>query len=147
MDNPRKARVVEQHFLNLPGFHAGAYVRAYVEDTTDQELRLPEGKRGGWAPVPPSCSRSPNCIRRIEFEFDMSDADDRWSISRSRRRRRAASATLPPTDRLERGDQRVDLVERVEARTRPAMSRRTAGSTHGRRHHGGAERDASLCLA
>lgn len=36
MHNPRRARVVEQHFLNLPGFHAGAYVRAYVEDTSDQ---------------------------------------------------------------------------------------------------------------
>jgi len=30
MENPRRGRVVEQHFLNLPGFHAGAYIRAYV---------------------------------------------------------------------------------------------------------------------
>lgn len=77
MDNPRKARVVEQHFLNLPGFHAGAYVRAYVEDTTDQDVRLPEGKRDGWAPAPRLEVEIADCIRRIDLMFDIGDAEER----------------------------------------------------------------------
>jgi hypothetical protein len=32
-----QARVDERHFLNLPGHHAGAYVMAYVEDTSERE--------------------------------------------------------------------------------------------------------------
>ena len=35
MGIPYRARVNERWFLNLPGFHAGAYVVAYVEDTSD----------------------------------------------------------------------------------------------------------------
>jgi hypothetical protein len=77
MDNPRKARVVEQHFLNLPGFHAGAYVRAYVEDTSDREMRLPDGKRAGWAPSPYLVLEIADCTRRINLEFDIADAEDR----------------------------------------------------------------------
>ncbi len=34
MGIPYRARVNERWFLNLPGFHGGAYVVAYVEDTT-----------------------------------------------------------------------------------------------------------------
>jgi hypothetical protein len=33
MPNPYKARVDVRRFLNLPGFHGGAYVVAYVENT------------------------------------------------------------------------------------------------------------------
>ena len=36
MRNPRRIRVTERRFLNLPGYHGGAYVLAYVEDTTDR---------------------------------------------------------------------------------------------------------------
>jgi hypothetical protein len=36
---PYRARVNERTLLNLPGFHGGAYVYVYVEDTTDCELR------------------------------------------------------------------------------------------------------------
>ena len=35
MGMPYRARVDERRFLNLPGFHGGAYVVAYVEDTSD----------------------------------------------------------------------------------------------------------------
>ena len=35
MGIPYGARVNERWFLNLPGFHGGAYVVAYVEDTSD----------------------------------------------------------------------------------------------------------------
>jgi hypothetical protein len=34
MGMPYRARVNERWFLNLPGFHGGAYVVAYVEDTS-----------------------------------------------------------------------------------------------------------------
>jgi hypothetical protein len=36
MPIPYRARVDERRFLNLPGFHGGAYVVAYVEDTSDR---------------------------------------------------------------------------------------------------------------
>jgi hypothetical protein len=38
MPIPYKARVDVRRFLNLPGFHGGAYVVAYVEDTSDREI-------------------------------------------------------------------------------------------------------------
>src|SRR5439155_12082116 len=39
MGIPYRARVNERWFLNLPGFHGGAYVVAYVEDTSERTLR------------------------------------------------------------------------------------------------------------
>jgi hypothetical protein len=39
MGIPYRARVNERWFLNLPGFHGGAYVVAYVEDTSERDLR------------------------------------------------------------------------------------------------------------
>jgi hypothetical protein len=36
---PYRARVNERTLLNLPGFHGGAYVYVYVEDTSDCEPR------------------------------------------------------------------------------------------------------------
>lgn len=75
MQNSRRARVVEQHFLNLPGFHAGAYVRAYVEDTSDQQVEVSdEHKR---VPDPALVLEISDCYRRIELEFDVSSAEDR----------------------------------------------------------------------
>jgi hypothetical protein len=37
---PYRARVNERWFLNLPGFHGGAYVVAYVEDTHERDLMV-----------------------------------------------------------------------------------------------------------
>lgn len=37
MPIPYRARVNERWFLNLPGFHGGAYVVAYVEDTSQRD--------------------------------------------------------------------------------------------------------------
>jgi hypothetical protein len=39
MGIPYRARVDERWFLNLPGFDGGAYVFAFVEDTTECGLR------------------------------------------------------------------------------------------------------------
>lgn len=74
MENPRRARVVEQHFLNLPGFHAGAFVRAYVEDTSEREAT---GRKRRNFPHPALVLEIADCYRRIELEFDISSAEDR----------------------------------------------------------------------
>ena len=39
MTVPYRAHVNEQTFLNLPGFHSGAYVYVYVEDTSERGLK------------------------------------------------------------------------------------------------------------
>lgn len=36
---PYRARVNERTLLNLPGFHSGAFVYVYVEDTSERDLR------------------------------------------------------------------------------------------------------------
>jgi len=38
MPNPYEARADVRRFLNLPGFHGGAYVVAYVEDTSERKI-------------------------------------------------------------------------------------------------------------
>jgi hypothetical protein len=75
MGIPYRARVNERVFLNLPGFHGGAYVLAYVEDTTERGLIRDDGCDD------PECERCPHnfeprvileladCTRRIELEF------------------------------------------------------------------------------
>ncbi|HEY6398398.1 MAG TPA: hypothetical protein VIX82_13190 [Solirubrobacteraceae bacterium] len=80
MQNPRRARVVEQHFLNLPGFHAGAYVRAYVEDTSQEEVKLADAQRKhDHIPNPQLVLEIADCYRRIDLEFDVCSADDRMN--------------------------------------------------------------------
>jgi hypothetical protein len=77
MENPRCARVVEQHFLNLPGFHAGAYVRACVEDTSEKEVEVHEGGKRRHVLEPMLVLEISDCYRRIELDFDLSSAEDR----------------------------------------------------------------------
>ena len=78
MDNPRRARVVEQHFLNLPGFHAGAYVRAYVEDTSERAVARPDKSHPTHViPRPRIVLEIADCYRRIELDFDISSAEER----------------------------------------------------------------------
>jgi hypothetical protein len=74
MTIPYRARVDERRFLNLPGFHGGAYVVAYVEDTS---ARNPE------ACCLDGCDECPqnfeprmileiaDCQDRINLEFDV----------------------------------------------------------------------------
>ena len=38
MGMPYRARINERTLLNLPGFHSGAYVYVYVEDTSERDL-------------------------------------------------------------------------------------------------------------
>lgn len=79
---PYLARVNERWFLNLPGFHRGAYVLAYVEDTSE---RHPGPRR--WCEE--DCARCPHnfeprivleiadCEERINLEFDLETEAER----------------------------------------------------------------------
>ena len=76
MRNPYRARVCERQFLNLPGYHAGAYVRAYVEDTSE----LP-GEYDG-RPLNDDARLEleiADCARRIALEFDITTAGERMN--------------------------------------------------------------------
>ena len=68
MTLPYRARLNEQTFLNLPGFHASAYVYAYVEDTRERGLG-----------VGPLCEPDCTCGWKDNFEprleLSISDGD------------------------------------------------------------------------
>ena len=77
MGLPYRARVNERWFLNLPGFHGGAYVVAYVEDTRERGLQRDNGCDDA------ECTKCPHnfeprmfleladCNDRITLEFDL----------------------------------------------------------------------------
>ena len=62
-------------FLSLPGFHGGAYVVAYVEDTSARELtkRDPFGYEGSRYvnPQPRIILEIADCSNRINLEFEL----------------------------------------------------------------------------
>ena len=75
MGIPYRARVNERWFLNLPGFHGGAYVVAYVEDTTDAG---PRPRRYDWEDPDRLQNFEPriileiaDCRRRVNLEFEI----------------------------------------------------------------------------
>jgi hypothetical protein len=76
MGIPYRARVNERWFLNLPGFHGGAYVVAYVEDTAESGLR-PDPYCDDDCPdcphnfEPRTILEIADCNRRINLEFDL----------------------------------------------------------------------------
>lgn len=76
MPNPYKARVDVRRFLNLPGFHGGAYVVAYVEDTSGREITRRDsfGYEGSRYvnPHPRLILEIADCSERIDLEFDVS---------------------------------------------------------------------------
>jgi hypothetical protein len=75
MPNPYKARVDVRRFLNVPGFHGGAYIVAYVEDTSDREIT----KRDLFGyessryvnPQPRIILEIADCSERISLEFEL----------------------------------------------------------------------------
>jgi hypothetical protein len=75
MPNPYKARVDVRRFLNLPGFHGGAYVVAYVEDTSGREIT----KRDSFGyessryvnPLPRIILEIADCSNRVNLEFEL----------------------------------------------------------------------------
>ena len=82
MGVPYRARVNERTLLNLPGFHSGAHVYVYVEDTSGRELQCDPFCQ-------PDCTCCPHnfeprmsleiadCRERIELEFDVDTAEAR----------------------------------------------------------------------
>ena len=73
---PYRARVDERRFLNLPGFHGGAYVVAYFEDTTECGPRTDPYCEGDCNECP--CNFEPrtileiaDCYKRVNLEFDV----------------------------------------------------------------------------
>jgi hypothetical protein len=83
MGIPYRSRVNERWFLNLPGFHAGAYVVAYVEDTSECGLR-----RDPYC-GDDDCTCCPanfeprmtleiaDCYKRVNLEFEVDSEDAR----------------------------------------------------------------------
>ena len=74
MRNPYRARVDERHFLNLPGFHGGAFVRAYVEDTSERALERDPRFGRAYNVEPRLILEIADCERRIELEFELYNA-------------------------------------------------------------------------
>jgi hypothetical protein len=75
MSNPYKARVDVRRFLNLPGFHGGAYVVAYVEDTSGRKITKRDlfgYESARWVnPRPRLILEIADCSSRIELEFEL----------------------------------------------------------------------------
>jgi hypothetical protein len=75
MGIPYRARVNERWFLNLPGFHGGAYVVAYVEDTSNRGLQYHTDcdgcKKCPWNFEPRMILEIADCEDRINLEFDV----------------------------------------------------------------------------
>ena len=76
MTIPYRAHVNERTLLNLPGFHGGAYVYVYVEDTAERGLQHGEYCEPGCCVAASKTtsharSRDPDCDRRVSLGFDV----------------------------------------------------------------------------
>ena len=82
MTIPYRARVNERWFLNLPGFHGGAYVVAFVEDTSERHPMREE-----WCGDDcPDCPHNfepkvtleiTDCYKRVNLEFELESEGER----------------------------------------------------------------------
>ena len=82
MGIPYRARVNERVFLNLPGFHGGAYVLTYVEDTTEPGLAHdvcddPECTECTYNFEPQMILELSTGSQTIEFTFDVDSEEGR----------------------------------------------------------------------
>jgi len=73
---PYRARLNERTLLNLPGFHSGAYVYVYVEDTSERELLYEPTCDPGCECCPQNFEPHTNlwiadCDRSIGLTFDV----------------------------------------------------------------------------
>src|SRR5438034_8247741 len=76
MGMPYRARVDERRFLNLPGFHGGAYVVAYIEDTSDCGPRCDPYCDDDCSDCPANFEprmilEIADCYKRVNLEFDV----------------------------------------------------------------------------
>ena len=77
---PYRARVNERTLLNLPGFHGGAFIYVYFEDTSERRLEHQDGcagecKCGLHNFEPQLIVEIADCDRRITLEFEL-DSDE-----------------------------------------------------------------------
>ena len=82
MGVPYRAHLNERTLLNLPGFHSGAYVYVYVEDTSQRDLILKTWREdtGGCCPQnfePRMTLEIADCERRVSLAFDIDTFDGR----------------------------------------------------------------------
>jgi hypothetical protein len=77
MPIPYRARLDERAFLNYPGFHGGAYVLAYVEDTSGRECEKPAWGGRRVPPTPCTILEIADCHDRINLEFDVTSETQR----------------------------------------------------------------------
>jgi len=73
---PYRARINERWFLNLPGFHGGANVVAYVEDTADRGLQYgpncdDDCEQCPYNFEPRMILEIADCNGRVDLEFDV----------------------------------------------------------------------------
>ncbi len=76
MGIPYRARVNERWFLNLPGFHGGAYVVAYVEDTSECGPRSEPYCEDDCPDCPHNFEprlilEIADCYKRVNLDFDL----------------------------------------------------------------------------
>jgi len=72
---PYQARVDRRAFLNYPGFHGGAYVYAYVEDTSGRAVEPAEWSADVLVnPHPRVILEIADCANRIVLEVDAGSA-------------------------------------------------------------------------
>ena len=76
MSMPYRARVNERTLLNLPGFHGGAYVYVFVEDSSESNLRRDPYCEADCTCCPRNFEprmvlEIADCDRRISLEFDV----------------------------------------------------------------------------
>ena len=135
MPNPYKARVDVRRFLNLPGFHGGAYVVAYVEDTSGRKITKRDlfgYETGRWVnPRPRIILEVADCSNRIELEFEI---DSELHLENSLHKLDALAAAL---DEFREG-----LVEeaRLFAERERDVRRRNRSAGRARRRPGSARR-------
>jgi hypothetical protein len=79
MKQPYRHRVNQREFLNLPGFHEGAYVMAYVEDTSEREREHCEYGGNLYNPHPRMLLQIADCESHISLEFDISSPQRRMN--------------------------------------------------------------------
>jgi hypothetical protein len=135
MPNPYKARIDVRRFLNLPGFHGGAYVVAYVEDTSGRKITKRDlfgYESGRWVnPRPRIILELADCSNRIELEFEI---DSELHLENSLHKLDALAAAL--------AEFREGLVEeaRLFAEREPDIRRRNRSADRARRRRGSARR-------
>jgi hypothetical protein len=79
MGMPYRARVNERTLLNLPGFHGGAFIYVFVEDTSERGLRRCrcEGECKCHNFEPRTILEIADCDERISLEFDLYSDESR----------------------------------------------------------------------